>query len=134
MAIDPGEFLKEFGAAITKDGRVAELQIKRANGSVAHLRFPTENAGAVMVSIEQALATLFEAQRKMLGGDDPRNHFPMAAKRVAKFQGAASSDGTPMMSLVLESGLRLDFALSQTIIGGLIEWLQRLEAASKGGL
>src|SRR5579863_5866119 len=113
MAIDPGQYVKEFGAAISQDGLVSELQIKRANGSVAHLQFPTENAGALMMSVEQSIATLFEAQRKILGGKDPRTSFPMAAKRIAKFQGAASTDGTPIMSLVLESGLRLDFALSQ---------------------
>ncbi len=132
MAADTGQYVNEFTAAISKDGNISELQVKRANGSVAHLQFPTEHAGAVMMGIEQAIATLFEAQRKMLGGNDPRTHFPMAAKRITKFQGAMATDGTPLMSLVLDTGFRLDFVLPPAVIHDLIDWLQRLEAASIG--
>jgi hypothetical protein len=131
MAADTGQYVNEFTAAISKDGLVSELQVKRANGSVAHLQFPTETAGAVMMGMEQAIATLFEAQRKMIGGKDPRTYFPMAAKRIAKFQAAAATDGTPIMSLILDSGLRLDFVVPQAVIHDLIEWLQRLEVASR---
>ena len=131
MAVEDGEFVKQFEAAISKNGLVSELRIKRGDGSLARLKFPTEQAGAFLIGIEQAVATLFEAQRKMAGGQDPRNVFPMAAKRIARIQGAAASDGTPMLSIVLDSGARLDFAIPREIIRELIQYLQDIDAAAR---
>jgi hypothetical protein len=128
---DTGQFVTAVSASLSTDGDVAQLQFRRANGKIAYIDFPTAAAGPMMLNIEQAMGTLFEMQRARVHGEDPRGVFAIGAKKVAKIQGAISVDGQPVLSLLLESKMRLDFALPQGALRELIEWLEELEAAQK---
>lgn len=131
--VDPPQFLKAFGAALSGDGRVAELQCARVDGRVVRLHFRPEEAGAMLLGIEGALAKVAAAHRKLLQGLDPRNVFPVTAKSVSRIQGGIASDGTPIVSLLLNDGLRLDFSLGRAPLSDLIAWLKSLETASRAG-
>lgn len=131
--VDPSQFLNAFGAALSGDGRVAELQCARVDGCVIRLHFRPEEAGAVLLGIEAALAKVAAAQRMLLQGSDPRDAFPVTAKSVTRLQGGIASDGTPIVSLVLSDGLRLDFSLGRVPLSGMIAWLKTLETASRIG-
>jgi hypothetical protein len=130
MNTDPGEFLDAVGAALSTDGRVAELQFLRKNKKAAYIQFPTEAASSILLNIEQALGKLFRMQREMLKGADPRHFFAIGAKHVVKIQGAVAQ-GSPVVSFLLKSDVRMDFRFDQTAIRELIEWLQGLETEAQ---
>jgi hypothetical protein len=127
MRVDPGNFLNRIGATLSADGKVAQLNLVNENGKKAFIQFPTSTAGTVLLDIEQALGQLFEKQRVMLKGEDPRCFFGVCNKNVVKIQGAIA-EGHPVVSFVLKSDLRLDFVLDRNLLRGLIEWLQDVEA------
>jgi hypothetical protein len=131
--IDPTQLVKSTSAALSLDGHIAELQFVRGNGKTARIHFPMDQAGSIILSIEEALGQLFDAQREMLKGQDPRAFFPLSVKRVSKVQGAVSAEGTPVLSLVLSTGVRLDLSLDQTTIPDLIAWLEDLAVAARKG-
>lgn len=128
MTADLSQFLETVGASLSQDGQIAELQFKRKNGQVAHIQFPAAAAASIVLNIEGALGTIFEKQRAMLKGEDPRTFFGLGAKQVASIQGAVAK-GVPVVSFVLKSNLRLDFALDRKLIRELIVWLQELETS-----
>jgi hypothetical protein len=128
--VDPSQFIDQVSAAISEDGRTAELQIIRANGQTTYLQFPSEGAASVLLAMEQQLAKVFEMQRARIAGQDPRSFFPIGAKRVKKVQGAIGMGNIPVLSFELESGLRLDLAIDHSQIHSLIEWLEGLESDS----
>jgi len=131
LMVDPTQFVTAVGASLSPDGKTSVLQFKLANGKTAHVLFPTEGASSIMLNIERALGTLYEKQRKLLKGEDPRAFFAIGAKRVSKIQGAVATTGDPVVSFVLDSGVRLDFALGQAAIPELIAWLEELETVAK---
>jgi hypothetical protein len=67
-------------------------------------------------------------QRALLKGNDPRLFFQVGMKRVTKVQGAIGDDGTPLLSFVLQSGMRIDLGMPKDAIPNLISWLRELEA------
>ena len=125
--IDHSQFLTEIDAALSDDGSVAELRMQRANGQTVSLQFPVEAAATILLGIELQLGKVFEKQRDRLGGRDPRTFFAMGAMRAKSIQGALATDGTPLLSFVLESGLRIDFALPKMTISDLLDWLQEFD-------
>jgi hypothetical protein len=72
---------------------------------------------------EQAAGQAWELQKQALGGSDPRLAYRVNARSVQRFQGAYSTDGKPLMTVVLTTGLRLDLAVPLDDIPQLIEWL-----------
>jgi len=128
--IDQSQLLQSVKASLSEDGQTSELQFLRKNGKTAHVQFSTANAAGVMLNIEMALGSLLESQKQMLKGRDPRAFFAMAPKHVTKLQGGMAQ-GLPVLSLVLETGLRLDFRLPAEQIRELIEWLETLEDQSR---
>ena len=129
--VEPPQLLKAAGTALSEDGRLAELRLVRLDNSVACAHFRPEEAGAVLLCIEEALAKTAAAQRTLLKGRDPRNSFPVTAKHVTTIQGGISSQGVPILSLVLGSGVRLDFSLPPAAIPEIVTWLKTLEVASR---
>jgi hypothetical protein len=127
MIGDPSQFVEAVGASLSADGTVSELRFSRKNKSVIPIEFPTAAAASVLFNIEQALGRLFELQRAMLKGQDPRTFFSLGTKHVVKVQGAIAQ-GMAIVSFVLKSNVRLDFALDRTRVRELIEWLQEVEA------
>jgi len=125
---DPSRFLTSIGAALSDDGKIAELRMQIANGQIAFLPFPAEAAATILVGIERQLGRVFEMQRARLGGHDPAAFFAMGALCTKEVLGTIATDGTPLLSFVLKSGLRLDFPLEKTKISGLIDLLQEFDA------
>jgi len=123
------EFVTSIVSALSENGAIAELKFTRGNGTISHIRFPTEQTSSVMLSIEQSLGELFEKRLKITKGVDPKLIFPVAAKTVTTVQGAVSRQGTPVITFVLSSGLRLDFAVDRELVRELSEWLATLEQA-----
>ena len=129
--VEPPQLLKAVGTALSGNGRLAELRLVRLDDSVACAHFRPEEAGAILLCIEEALVEIVAAQRTLLKGRDFRNSFPVTAKHVTKIQGGIFSQGFPILSLVLGSGLRLDFSPSPAAIPEIVTWLKTLEAASR---
>jgi hypothetical protein len=130
MNVNPTQFVDGVGAGLSHDGQTAELHFLRKDGRVTPVQFPTAATASVLLNIEQALGTLFEQQRAMLKGQDPRNFFAIGTKHVVKVQGAIAQ-GHPVVSFVLNTNVRLDFRLEPNGIHDLIEWLQGLEIHSR---
>jgi hypothetical protein len=129
--VDSSQLIMSVGATLSPNGQIAQINVVRANGETVQLPFPVAAAGAIMLTIEKALGTVFEKQRSLLKGQDPRVIFPIASKQVRRIQGAFAQDGRPVLSLVLTTGLRMDFALDQTTVPELMTWLQELEIPVK---
>jgi hypothetical protein len=129
--VDSNQFVMSVGATLSPDGQVAQINVARANGETVELPFPVAAAGSIVLTIEEALGTMFERQRSRLKGQDPQAVYPIGAKKIQKIQGSIAQGGIPVLSLALVTGLRLDFSLDQTAIPDLIGWLQGLEAARK---
>jgi hypothetical protein len=126
--VTSGQLIHSVGASLSEDGQLAELQFVRANGQIAYIQFPAAMAGPMFVNIEEALAKVFEMQRALLKGNDPRLFFQVGMKRVTKVHGAIGDDGTPLLSFVLQSGMRIDLGMPKDAIPNLISWLRELEA------
>ena len=131
--IEPKLFVKAVGGGISDDGNALALTFTLANGTKVPISFPAVSASSLMLDMEKVLGLLFEQQRKILKGGDPRTFFPMGAKRAKTIQGAIGHNGQPVLSLVLETGLRLDIGLPQGAIPDLIRFLQDLETARQKG-
>jgi hypothetical protein len=101
MTVDPSQFVDAVGASLSQDGQTAKLQFKRKNGHVAYIQFPATAAANIILNIEQAVGTIFEKQRAMLKGEDPRTFFALGTKQVEKIQGAVAH-GIPIVSFVLK--------------------------------
>jgi hypothetical protein len=127
---DTSQYLRGFGGAISEDGRVGQLECVRANGTKTYLQFPMEAVGSIVIMFHRAIGSLFEKQRELLKGTDPRNIFPMGVMHLKSLQGAVAQ-GKPILSLVTREDVRLDFWLDQTSKSELIEWLQGLSQASQ---
>jgi DNA polymerase I-like protein with 3'-5' exonuclease and polymerase domains len=121
----PNHFVTSVDADISEDGQVAELQFVRKNGKTAYVQFPTPQAAEIMLNIEQALAALFEKQQTMLNGHNSKMSFGAEPKHVVAIQGAVVQKA-PVLSFVLESGVRLDFRLEKEALSDLIAWLREL--------
>jgi hypothetical protein len=130
MTINKSQFVTNVAAGLSEDGHVAQLQFVRASGVSAYIQFPAAETASLLLSIEKALGEVFSLQRSLLKGQDPRTFFTIGAKRVSAIQGAVSTDGIPVLSIVLEQGVRLDLSLEGISIPELIEWLVGLNEAS----
>ena len=137
----PGDYVKSFGAmfarvelyraSISNDGQIACLRVARANGEVTEFPFFAHKTVLILHAVERALGQIFERQREKIGGHDPRTFFQIGARRIPTVQGGVATDGTPLVSLVSDKGVRSDFALAASAISGLIDLLRNLEALAK---
>lgn len=131
VRVGEGDFIQGMTGGLSADGGVGVIAITRANGQTVHLPFATESAGNLLLTVEQVLGALFQQQRSMLKGQDPRGFFRVGARQVSRLQGATNPEGTPVLSIVLPTGVRLDFSLRGAPIRELIDWLEELEAAGQ---
>lgn len=127
---DTSQYLRGFGGAISEDGRVGQLECLRANGTKTYLQFPMEAAGSIVALFHRAIGSLFEKQRELIKGADPRNIFPMGIMHLKSLQGAAAQ-GRLILSFVTREDVRLDFWLDEVSKSELIEWLQGLPKADQ---
>jgi hypothetical protein len=130
---NPALFVKAVGGGMSADGNVFMLQFMQANGRPVSISFPAAAASSLMLDTEKALGLLFQQQRQILGGQDPRTFFPMGAKRAKTIQGAIGHDGTLVLSLVLATDMRLDLSMPLDAIPGLIGLLQTLQTTQRKG-
>jgi hypothetical protein len=124
---DETRFLKAVGASLSTDGQVSELQFVRADGSSADIQFPVAASAGFLFNVEHALGQVFEQQRTLLKGTDPRTFFQINTRRVAGIQGAVAQ-GVPIVSFTLQSNVRVDLALDRKQVRELAQWLLALEA------
>jgi len=121
----PNHFVTSVDADISEDGQIAELQFVRQNGKTAYVQFPTPAAAEIMLNIEQALGALFEKQQATLKGQNAKTSFSNGPKRVVAIQSAVTQKA-PVLSFVLDSGVKLDFRLEKEALSDLILWLREL--------
>jgi hypothetical protein len=126
MASNP-QFVRKVGGRLSADGQVGELDFIRENGEKVLISFPMRKAGTLVMSIEQAIGELFAAQAALLKGGDPRMFFGVGSHGVKKLLGG-TAQGKPILSLEMDTGLRLDFHLGKIQIRDLISWLEELAA------
>jgi hypothetical protein len=129
MMSDTSQYLRGFGGAISGDGLVGQLECLRANGTKTYLQFPMEAAGSIVTLFHRAIGSLFEKQRELAKGTDPRDIFPMGVVHLKTLQGAAAQ-GKLVLSLVTREDVRLDFFVDEASKSRLIEWLQGLPNAA----
>jgi hypothetical protein len=123
---DPTQFVKKLGLSLTADGRTVGLQFVRENGTVAHLQFKYEDLPNVALHIENAMGKAYDRQVANLKGVDPRRMYQVKPRKVREIQGGTATGGIPVITVVLDTGLRLDLALDQTSLSELIPWLKKL--------
>ncbi len=102
------QFVRGFAGAISPDGQIGQIECLRANGTKTYLQFPMAAAGSIVTLFHRAVGSLFEKQRELVKGTDPRNIFPMGVMHLKSIQGAAAQ-GKPILSLVTREDVRLDF-------------------------
>jgi hypothetical protein len=124
------QFVTGFGGAISPDGRIGQIECLRANGTRTYFQFPMAAAGSIITLFHRAVGSLFEKQRELIRGADPRNIFPMGVMHLKSVQGAAGQ-GKPILSLVTREDVRLDFWLDPASASDLIQWLQGLSEAAR---
>ena len=130
---DPSLFVKAVGGGTSEDGQVFGVNFQLANDTVTPISFPAAAASSLMLDTERVLGMLFQRQRQILGGQDPRTFFPIGAKRAKTIQGAIGHDGTPVLSFVLATDMRLDISIAQDAIPHLIGFLRDLQTAQRKG-
>ncbi len=125
-------FLKAVAAGLSEDGRTAQLQFLLDDDSTVTVPFPSHHAATAMLEIQSALGTVFEQQRALIKGQDPRTIFAIQPMHPEAIQGGAVQ-GLPVLSFVLSSKVRLDFALPQNKLRDLIVLLEGLEHDLRSG-
>ena len=123
---DPTQFVRKLGLSLTEDGRAVGLEFVRENGTVAHLQFRYEDLPNLALHIEDAMGKAHYQQVASLKGADPRLIYQVRPRKVTSIQGGTATGGIPVVTVVLDTGLRLDLALDKTLLAELIPWLKRL--------
>jgi hypothetical protein len=126
-----GQFLDQFGFAISPDGKIVELKFVRTNGNVISIPCDYGRLSTVVLLIEQAAAKAYDLQKAAVGGIDPRLFDPLTTHDVERLQGAYTRDGKPIITLVLKSGLRINALVLEDDIPELIAWLEVLERSRR---
>jgi hypothetical protein len=131
--VDRSTFLDQIGFGFAEDGRIVELHLIRKNGKTAYVPVEFGDLSNVVLRIQQAVGQAWELQKQALGGVDPRLVHPITVSLVDSLQGAYSTSGEPIMTVVLKTGLRIDLEVQLEDIPALIEWLEELTASHSKG-
>jgi hypothetical protein len=132
-SVDRSAFLDQIGFGFVEDGRIVELHLIRKSGKTAYVPVEFSDLSNVVLRIQEAAGQAWDLQKQALGGVDPRLVHPMTVSVVDSLQGAYSTSGEPIMTVVLKSGLRIDLRVRLEDIPGLIEWLEELQASPVRG-
>jgi hypothetical protein len=131
--VDRSKFLDQIGFGFPEDGKVVEVRLIRKNGKVALVPVEFGDLSNLVLRIQQAAGQAWDLQTQALGGVDPRLVHPITASVVDSLQGAHSTSGEPIMSVVLRTGLRIELKVPLDDIPALIEWLEELQASPLKG-
>ena len=130
---DRSTFLDQIGYGFAEDGRVVELHLIRKNGKTAYVRVEFGDLSNVVIRIQQAAGQAWELQKQALGGVDPRLMHPITVSVVDSLQGAYSTAGDPIITVVLKTGLRINLELPLEDIPAVVESLEELTASRLQG-
>jgi hypothetical protein len=123
----PSDLLRTISYAISADGQTVELRFSRKDGTIAKIQCAYGNLPDVISQIERAAKEAWEIQSSSLGGFNPRDFYPVTAKKVKTIEGGKAKDGTPVVTLVLTTGVRLALTVDRNAISDLIAWLEELQ-------
>jgi hypothetical protein len=121
------QLLDAIGFRIWKDGRFVEMRFRRKDGTVANVYCAFDDLSAVFSRIGQASGKARELQIQSLGGVDPREVYPVNARRVSKIQVATTTEERPLLSIVLENGIQFELSLPEEAIPELLARLEELQ-------
>jgi hypothetical protein len=130
--VDRSTFLDQLGFGFAEDGTFVELHLIRKNGKAAYVPVEFGDLANVVLRIEQAAAQAWKLQEQALSVD-PRLVHPITTSLVDSLQGASSTSGEPIITVVLKTGLRIDLGVPWEDIPALIEWLEELTASRLQG-
>ena len=131
--LDRSTFLDQMGFGFAEEGKIVELHLIRKNGEIAYVPVEFDDLSNVVLRIQQAAGQAWELQKQALGGIDPRLVHPITVSMVDSLQGAYSTSGEPIMTVVLKTGLRIDLQVPLEDFPALVEWLEELtESRLKG--
>jgi hypothetical protein len=131
--VDRSTFLDQMGFGFAEEGKIVELHLIRKNGEIAYVPVEFDDLSNVVLRIQQAAGQAWELQKQALGGVDPRLVHPITVSMVDSLQGAYSTSGEPIMTVVLKTGLRIDLQVPLEDFPALVEWLEELtESRLKG--
>ena len=131
--VDRSTLLDQIGFGFSEDGKVVELRLIRKNGKTAYVPVEFSDLSNLVLRLQQAAGQAWELQRQVLGSVDPRLVHPITVSVVDSLQGAYSKSGDPIMTVVLQTGLRIDLGVPLDDIPALIEWLEELQASPSKG-
>jgi hypothetical protein len=131
--VDRSTFLDQIGFGFAEDGRVVELHLIRKNGKTAYVPVEFGDLSNVVIRIQQAAGQAWELQKQALGGVDPRLMHPITVSVVDSLQGAYSTAGDPIITVVLKTGLRINLELPLEDIPAVVESLEELTASRLQG-
>ena len=123
---DRSQFCKSIGFAFTKDGRTVELRFLRNNDKTAHVPCDFDHLATIVQKIEEAMGAAWKLQKQALGGADPQTFYPLSTRKVTNIQ-ATHAPGQLVLTLVTDTGLRLNLAFGESVIQSLIDNLQRVK-------
>ena len=104
--VDRSTLLDQIGFGFAEDGRVVELRLIRKNGKIDYVPVEFSDLSNLVLRLQQAAGQAWELQRQVLGSVDPRLVHPITVSVVDSLQGAYSKSGDPIMTVVLQTGLR----------------------------
>jgi len=121
------QFVTAVDVALSGDGEVAQLQFVKADGRATFVDVPAAQAGALMLDIQHALGGLVSKDLPNGPNKKATAHNLNEIRRVSRVD-ANSVLGMSVLSLLLASGAKLDFALDRRTLRDVIARLQELEA------
>jgi hypothetical protein len=126
---DRNTFLDQIGFCFAEDGRIVELRLIRKNGQPAYVPVEFGDLSNLVLRIQQAAGQAWELQKQALGGVDPHVVHPITVSVVDSLQGAYSTAGDAILTVVLKTGLRINLGLPLEDIPALVESLEELTAS-----
>lgn len=125
--------IKKIDYAISPDGQTTLLRFHLTDGTIATIPLTCDDLSDATLKIGQAHRSAWEQQQKRLGGADPRQFYAFKPMKVVNWETAVSNDGTPLVSLILASGARLDLGLDQNSTSEFLQWADRIRSAPPKG-
>lgn len=120
------------GAVLSEDGKVTQLQFVRASGPTTYINVAAGQEASLVLKVEQALGSISSGHKSATGAPGTSTSF-RNARHVSGVE-VKSALGVPVLSLILSTGLRMDFALNRNALRDVIACLQQLEGgASRSG-
>jgi len=126
-----GRVLRGHKGGLSKDGRLFQVTFIRVDGTEHEIIIPFDNLADFIGLFESTSAEALRLQSAALHGQDRRLFYPIKKRTITSIGGSVTSDGIPILTLVIDNRIQQDIALPPGQIPELIAWLRQLEQDAK---